>query len=279
MWFLKKLDNNYFFTTSYTINYKNLPEEKIIINKIPTKLYITLYGNGFELLKVNFFSERKINIDLHLSPIVNNTILFNTNLIIQELKKELPTQIQIIKIEPQNIKLYLQKLKYKIVKVVPKILTNHNLIAIDSIVCNPKYIIIKASENYLKNINYIETVPIYLNKPIFYIEKVKLKKIKNVFYSKHYTNVNIYYSTAINDSLILSLDKLNGHKKNFFYEKNSILIKYKIEQNQKLDKNKCIAGNITYLTENTAKINLSSNCKNLTLIYWEPQIIKYLKNK
>lgn len=63
MWFLIKLSEDYTYKVTFKVNYKNIPEDKLLLNTPRSTIDAIVSATGFKIFNYNIF-KRSINIDL-----------------------------------------------------------------------------------------------------------------------------------------------------------------------------------------------------------------------
>lgn len=71
LWFLRALEKEYYTRINHPVMYQNLPETQILVNDLPQKLSLEVYGTGFAILRHNW--------DISKSPIKINIRQFLQN--------------------------------------------------------------------------------------------------------------------------------------------------------------------------------------------------------
>ena len=115
---ISKLSKTYTETVSFKINFKNLPENRIISDKDKYKIDVTLNTIGFKLIPF-LFNDKKIMIDFNKDVIESkSSYLWLSNQNVTKIEQQLTNTIDIISIKPDTIKFNYQKLATKKVPIV-----------------------------------------------------------------------------------------------------------------------------------------------------------------
>jgi hypothetical protein len=124
-WFLVKLGSNFNAVIEYPINFTHIPEQKVIVNTIPTKLKLSVQATGFNILryKINTpVSVLIIDMNRYSNQILRRNVKeYNllTRNITEEIKNQLPTDIELVSIMPDSIPFIFSTIREKKIPVKP----------------------------------------------------------------------------------------------------------------------------------------------------------------
>ena len=120
LWFLNALGKDYTATVSYPVKYINPPANQFMADKTPVKLDLTIYGQGFTLLRFKLLSFSPIILDI--AEITKNQKsnsgaykVLSKNLI-NEISEQFNNEIKISEVNPEILDIVLDSL---ITKTVP----------------------------------------------------------------------------------------------------------------------------------------------------------------
>lgn len=126
LWFLNALNQNYTTTVSYAVKYNNPPENLFLANDPPNQLNLKVEAHGFALLRQKLsFSVSPIV--LNLAAIKNaedeaeSTFSVETENLIRRISNQVSSEITVLDIEPEIIRLVFDSLKSKMVPVAPNL--------------------------------------------------------------------------------------------------------------------------------------------------------------
>jgi hypothetical protein len=122
LWFLNALNKDYLATISYPVKYVNAPQNQFLANEPPSKLDLKVNAHGFTLLRHK--------LSLSFSPIVLNLTTMTQNMensedgfviytgnLIQRISNQISNEIKINYIQPEILRIKLDSLKTKMVRV------------------------------------------------------------------------------------------------------------------------------------------------------------------
>ncbi len=200
LWFFRALSNEYETVILYPVRYINIPENKILINKMPDRLTLRVKAKGKRILasKLNL-NLLPIKFDVN-SFIINNTsadsLFILTNTVKEILSRELEG-IQITGISPDTLVFRFTSIAVKKVAVKLKFQNSQQVFAPQymlngDILINPDSIIISGPANILNNISFIFTEPLNISGISDTTKKVcSIEKISGINYSQRKVHITI----------------------------------------------------------------------------------------
>ncbi len=200
LWFFRALSNEYEAEIVYPVKYINIPENKILVNKLPEKLILKVRAKGKKILasKLNL-NLLPIKFDVN-SFIINNSasdsLFILTNAVKDILSKELEG-IQITGISPDTLVFRFTNIVVKKVAVKIKFQSNQPVFAPQhmlngDILINPDSIIISGPANILNNISFVYTEPLNISGIADTTKKVcNVERISGISYSQRKINITI----------------------------------------------------------------------------------------
>ena len=129
-WLLNALSNNYNSTLNFDVKYIKAPQDKVIVNKLPENVQININALGRDIVWYSIASYlNNIEIDLSEKTIYSNNKskgFINSNELFKSVSKKLTANVNILNVEPSNIKLefdrfYSKKLPVKVDMVQGKL--------------------------------------------------------------------------------------------------------------------------------------------------------------
>lgn len=125
-WLLNSLGNNYSSEVICSVNYKNQPKGKIVLNELPKQFKIKVKGLGFDLLGLKLsLSHPEVDIDLEKLGDVNGTQSISSLKYATAIAGQLGDHIEIKTISPDQIRLVVDDKIEKTVKVIPQTKLNY----------------------------------------------------------------------------------------------------------------------------------------------------------
>lgn len=158
MWFLIKLSEDYTYKVTFNVNYKNIPEDKLLLNTPKNSIDAIVSATGFKIFNYNLF---KRNIDIDLSAYDNPGKGFY--IVESDLEDEIENQysdLPLRRVLTDTIRIQFGVNKEKYVKIVPdmnlKFESDYELY--DDVKVVPDSMWILGPENIVDSINVLRTV-------------------------------------------------------------------------------------------------------------------------
>jgi hypothetical protein len=171
LWFLNALEKHYTDHISVPVRYINLPKNKDLTGKLPTKLDLTVDAYGYTLLRHKLslaFSPVLIDVNELTNNYLENKYISNytisTNGHKEEIAKQISSEIEIISIRPDSISFHVSKVIGKLVRVHPvaNITFAREFILQKPPVVQPMSILVRGPQEILDTLRFINTKPIEL---------------------------------------------------------------------------------------------------------------------
>lgn len=121
LWFLNALGKDYTAKVTYPVKYINPPANQFLADKTPVKLDLTIFGQGFTLLRFKFLSFSPIILDI--AEITKNidsnsgTYRILSKNLINEISEQFSEEIKISEVNPEILDIVLDSLVTKTVPV------------------------------------------------------------------------------------------------------------------------------------------------------------------
>lgn len=158
MWFLTKLSKSHTFKVGFNVNYKNIPEDKLLLNEPLKNIEVIVTASGFKIFNYNFF-KKNLNIDLsrYDDPGKGFYILEG------DLEDEMRSQyndLTLKRVLADTIHISYGINKEKFVKIIPKLNLSYesDYELYDEIKITPDSMWILGPENIVDSISTINTV-------------------------------------------------------------------------------------------------------------------------
>jgi hypothetical protein len=158
-WMLIKLSKEYTDTVQLKIEYRNLPEGKMLVGNTSNMLDVTVQTYGFELIKYHLV-KKKVAIDL--SSLKKNKKAQYYKLskdLLPEVEKQIASEINVVSIKPDSLYFTIGISKSKEVKIVPDLdieySPGYNLLG--SLKLEPEKVKIYGPDHLIDSINQIST--------------------------------------------------------------------------------------------------------------------------
>ncbi len=190
IWLLIELSKTYTSSTVFNVEYKNLPNDKLLQTKPVAKLDVAIKAPGFNLLKYKFKAP-KVSFNLNNLSKKGDLYYLLPNSQLSNLNTKLVGETEILSILKDTIFIEIGKNVSKKVPVVPKTEIKFKLgyNFIEKLSVLPDSIIITGSEKYIDSIKEISTVLLKLNDIYESIDSeldlIIPKKSKNLIFSSN----------------------------------------------------------------------------------------------
>lgn len=278
LWLLLSLSKEYKVMLSFPVKYINMPEDKLIANKLTQTIDIEVEAKGFYLIKYKINPDREtIVIDLADSKSFgsrNHSYLL-TNFRTDKVLTQFSSAIQIIKINPDTIFLNFNKKMSKHVPVKSNLVIDFEdqYQQTDEITLNPKAIEIYGSADVLEKIDTVETVSMNLKNVktsmLMKMEILRTPELKLVELSQNDVQVNVKVAKFTEASIDLPIEVENiptGYSLKTFPDK--VTVKYNIafENYEKIN-----ASQFRVVVD-YAKIEQGSNKLKIILVRYPPEV-------
>jgi len=109
-WFLDALSKDYTTTVTYPVDYRNFPENKILVGDLPGHLKVQINGYGFTLLQIKMgmaIDPMPFDIqEMSLTPKAGNhgrTYFYLTELAQETIAEKLPSGVSVMSVKPDSI--------------------------------------------------------------------------------------------------------------------------------------------------------------------------------
>ena len=158
MWMLINLSKKYTSKIVYAIEYKDLPQNKILQEEPLEKISVTVEGSGFNLFAASF-STKKIFLSLDkLVKKADNDFYLLTGSQEEQIQKRLNSGLSLVKVNRDSIYFKLGTLASKKVPVKLDLNLNYKLgYGVESVNLNQDSILLSGPELQLNKIEYIKT--------------------------------------------------------------------------------------------------------------------------
>ncbi len=193
-WFLDALNREYTTKIEYPIEFFNFPEDVSITSNYPKYLSVTIKAHGFDIIGKKNISN-PFQIDIKKLSVIDKTDRSKLIISLRKISDDLFPKIQnieIVHIVPESIILTTSKISSKKVPIKLNINYTAKMLYMQSgdIQILPDSITISGPDKILSKLSEVETVPMgYKNLNDTLTEKIQLKKISNVNFSKKIVNI------------------------------------------------------------------------------------------
>ena len=169
IWLLMSLSKEYSISISFPVKYINLPSDKLIANHLPEAIDIEIRSSGFNLLMYKVKQHREtvlIDINDAKSTSTKNKYYINCNGRLDKITGQFNSSIKVDRVNPDTVfNNYNKKMtKQVFVKANLQIDFEEQYQQADSILIEPNIIDVSGTAEDLARINFVETVPVNLNK-------------------------------------------------------------------------------------------------------------------
>lgn len=207
LWFILALNKNYVDFVKLNINYKNIPEDIVIVNTLTKYINIKVKGTGGKIILYQL-NLKKTYININLEKFFTKKEEKEDSLIIsgdklKQLVIETLNDLNVINIKPDEIIIKYTTLKRKFVKVIPSFKEPENLIEPQyglsgNIKVIPEKVEVFGPPFILDTLNFI------------YTEVIRIKNLKDTFISSFkIQNIdNVKIGTTKEVKIIIPVDRI-----------------------------------------------------------------------
>ena len=184
IWFLITFSKEYTTVITYAVNYKNIPQNKLLQETPINNIDITVKASGFKILRSKFKNKK---IQLEASKLKRkgpSKFYFLTKSQVTKIQKQLLFGVELKEILQDTIYLNLGILTSKRVAVKPNLEINYHVgyDLLNEIKISPDSIVISGPEAQVKKIDYLELSELKLNDvKSNFLEEVSVLKLNNNF--------------------------------------------------------------------------------------------------
>ncbi|MFM7022163.1 MAG: hypothetical protein ACKOXB_04235 [Flavobacteriales bacterium] len=167
-WLLLSLSEEYQEYVTLNVEYKNLPEDKVLLHQLPSEAKVLIKAKGFKILGIRWgFSEEEIIIDfkkIQFTKRGDNYVYHWVNSEhLEELASEEEKRFSVISVVPDTISIVMD---YKLSKVLPvrfsdKSTFAQNLRIIGAVSIFPDSVHVTGAMHLLQNLTYLSTDSMY----------------------------------------------------------------------------------------------------------------------
>ena len=184
IWFLITFSKEYTTVITYAVNYKNIPQNKLLQETPINNIDITVKASGFKILRSKFKNKK---IQLEASKLKRkgpSKFYFLTKSQVTKIQKQLLFGVELKEILQDTIYLNLAILTSKRVAIKPNLEINYHVgyDLLNEIKISPDSIVISGPEAQVKKIDYLELSELKLNDvKSNFLEEVSVLKLNNNF--------------------------------------------------------------------------------------------------
>lgn len=184
IWFLITFSKEYTTVITYAVNYKNIPQNKLLQETPINNIDITVKASGFKILRSKFKNKK---IQLEASKLKRkgpSKFYFLTKSQVTKIQKQLLFGVELKEILQDTIYLNLGVLTSKRVAIKPNLEINYHVgyDLLNEIKISPDSIVISGPEAQVKKIDYLELSELKLNDvKSNFLEEVSVLKLNNNF--------------------------------------------------------------------------------------------------
>ena len=165
IWFLITFSKEYTTVITYAVNYKNIPQNKLLQETPINNIDITVKASGFKILRSKFKNKK---IQLEASKLKRkgpSKFYFLTKSQVTKIQKQLLFGVELKEILQDTIYLNLGILTSKRVAIKPNLEINYHVgyDLLNEIKISPDSIVISGPEAQVKKIDYLELSELKLN--------------------------------------------------------------------------------------------------------------------
>lgn len=213
-WFLNTLNKEYTTNIVFPVKYTDLPQGKILLNKLPSHLNLTVKSYGFELMRYKLMSFMPIT--LRVNSLIGSKDLLHYSLSTSKIKnkisRKLGTPLSLLDIKPDSIHFHFSSVvsrKFPI-KINLKYELEQQYMLKNKIILVPDSVMVHGAKYILDSLRCIETNYVnldLLNKSI--VKSLKIRTIDNVDISLKQVKLHIEIEKYTESSKLVPLKAIN----------------------------------------------------------------------
>ncbi len=213
LWFVHALNTVYSHTINVPVVFKNIPQNKVALNDLPSKLSIDIKASGLKLFFILFNQSKTIEVDFNDLKTANKQLNYILSATTINFKPILKFETQIKQISPDT--LYFTErsgFQKNVIVKVPLQLKCQQGFGYKKPQINPSNISIWGDTVLLKNIDtiYTEAVTITNVNTTFAKELVLIKPTSSINFNQSKVNVTIEVDKLIEQSIYIPISILNS---------------------------------------------------------------------
>lgn len=167
-WLLKSLNKEYETQVEIPIKYSNLPDSKVLLNKLPASLKVEIKDEGFAVMRyvtTNPFYSVSIDVEDLLNKQRRNHFNIKTVNWEKEISGQLSSGTDLVRIQPDTISFHFSDLAEKKIAIKPNVDINLGAQRILSgkLLVKPDSIIVHGSRNIIDTLQVITTEKLVFN--------------------------------------------------------------------------------------------------------------------
>ena len=219
LWFITTLSKDYNAAISYPVRYIKLPEDKVLVSKMPDKLILTVNAQGYTLLRYKLTSRiLPIIFDVNsfrLNRIPgrdSSAVYILTSLARNRIARQLSTDIELMEISPDTLIFRFAEVKHKNlpVEAVYEIIFDKQFMQIGPVELDTDSVIAKGPENILDTLQVAYTEKkIFRNANKTLEFQAELREVDKVTFSQDKIRVRIPVEKFTEASLSIPVKVIN----------------------------------------------------------------------
>lgn len=217
-WLLSALSKNYQTQIKYPVRFSNLPKDKVLVNKLPEYLNLSVDGYGFTLLRYKVKrSIVPININVGKNSLFRvlgkeNKFFIPSRYLINQISSRISDDIKVLEINPDSILFDFTQVVTKKVPVKPNISysTDRQYMIKSKPWCEPDSIILSGPEIILRRIDFCSTKHLKLDGLDNSIQRsIGIKNIDDIEFSTKRVTVFVEVEKFTEGRIKLPIDIIN----------------------------------------------------------------------
>ncbi|PKQ62276.1 hypothetical protein BZG02_13250 [Labilibaculum filiforme] len=190
-WFLNALGKEYTTTVNYPVQYINLPQNKVLTNKLPQQLTLKVNAYGFDLIRYKLstaFLSNPFDVGFYTNNRMrNNKSIRNyslvTSQIVPQFERDLSSSIQLISILPDTILFEFSPILEKKIPIKSNVSSSfeQQFMLDGAVFLEFDSVLVKGPSSILDSVHFVETEELILTNLNKTVRKtVNLKKVEGL---------------------------------------------------------------------------------------------------
>ncbi len=218
IWFLNALSKSYTSVIEYPLTYMDFPEDRVFVGELPEHLELRINAHGYAILRYKTF-RKPVPISFKVSTFTltrpgqdSSRAFILTRYLKEQVSQQLPPEMQLLEIKPDTLHFHFARKVTRMVKILPdfEFQMENQFTIRDGIILNPDSVEVTGPDLILDTLRYVYTVKSDLGDlSKNYSDKVKLKRISDLDYSRSKINCSFELERFTEVQLTIPIEVLN----------------------------------------------------------------------
>ncbi len=218
IWFINALSKNYTSVIEYPLVYTDFPEDRVFVGDLPEHLDLRINANGYALLRYKTF-RKPVPISFKVSAFTLNRpgqdssrAYILTRYLKDQISRQLPAELQLLEVKPDTLQFQFAGRITRTIKIRPdfSFQVDQQFTVKDGIILEPDSVVVTGPDIILDTLSHVYTVKVDMGQlSRNFSDKVKLRKINDLDYSRSKVNCTIELERFTEVQLSVPIEVLN----------------------------------------------------------------------